>query len=182
MPPARVVLVSIVLAAACKDDSPRYELDGLTVRTEDFTEVCSDSFAYFERRFTWLERETGLPRDPAGLIFYWYLNGAPSKTCPTGNCSEGRSFYSEWFAFSHELVHAHLDRLGSPRVWLSEGVAMMLEEDGAGPGDDSQTPSAMVQIDDPSTSRRGGRPRDGPRRCRPACNSRSPVPIWSTPT
>ena len=142
-------LVSLVLAVACADDSPRYELDGLTVRTEDFTEVCSDSFAYFERRLTWLERETGLPRDPAGLIFYWYLNGAPSKTCPTGNCSEGRSFYAEWFAFSHELVHAHLDRLGSPRVWLSEGVAMMLEEDGAGPGDDSQTPSAMVQINEP---------------------------------
>jgi len=146
---ARVFLAPLLLLVACADDSPRYELDGLTVRTEDFDEVCAGSFGYFERRLSWLASQTGLPRDPKGLIFYWYFNGAPSKTCPTGNCSEGRSFYGEWFAFSHELVHAHLDRLGSPRVWLSEGVAMMLEEDGAGPGDDSQTPSAMVQIEDP---------------------------------
>ena len=36
---ARVLLPSLVLVAACADDSPRYNLDGLTVRTEDFEEA-----------------------------------------------------------------------------------------------------------------------------------------------
>jgi len=146
---ARVALTPLVLVAACMDDAPRYELGGLTVLTEDFTEVCSDSFPYFERRLTWLERETGLPRDPAGLIFHWYLNGAPTKKCRTGNCTVGRSFFAEWFAFSHELVHAHLSRLGHPRVWLVEGMAVMLEDDRALAVDDYQTPSEMMRIEDP---------------------------------
>lgn len=147
---ARVLLPLLVLVAACADDSPRYELDGLTVQTEDFEEVCAGSFGYFERRLAWLENETGLRRDPAGLLFYWYLNGAPGKTCSagTGNCAAGRSFYAEWFAFSHELVHAHLSRLGRPRVWLIEGMAVMLEDDWAGEVDIYQLPSDMVRIDD----------------------------------
>ncbi len=147
---ARVLLPSLVLVAACADDSPRYRLDGLTVRTEDFEEVCAGSFGYFERRLAWLEKETGLRRDPAGLLFYWYLNGAPGKTCSagTGNCTAGRSFYAEWFAFSHELVHAHLSRLGRPRVWLIEGMAVMLEDDWAGEVDTYQLPSEMVRIGD----------------------------------
>lgn len=45
---AHVVLALLVLVVACADDSPRYELDGLTVRTEDFDEVCAGSFGYFE--------------------------------------------------------------------------------------------------------------------------------------
>ena len=146
---AHVVLALLVLVVACADDSSRYELDGLTVRTEDFDEVCAGSFGYFERRLAWLERETGLPHQP--LTFYWYLNGAPRKTCSTGtgNCSVGRSFYGEWFSFSHELAHAHLDRLGRTRVWLEEGIAVMLEDDWAGAVDPYQTPSEMMQIEDP---------------------------------
>ena len=146
---ACIFMVPLVLVGACADHSPRYELDGLTVRTEDFDEVCADSFAYFERRLAWLERETGLPREP--LTYYWYLNGAPKKKCRTGtgNCSEGRAFYGEWFSFSHELVHAHLDRLGRTRVWLEEGMAVMLEDDWAGAVDVYQTPSEMMELDDP---------------------------------
>jgi hypothetical protein len=147
---AHVILSLLVLVVACTADAPRYELDGLTVLTEDFGEVCSDSLPHFERRLAWLELETGLPRDPAGLVFHWYLNGAPSKTCSTGNCSVGRSFYGEWFAFSHELAHAHLDRLGTPRVWLSEGVAMMLEDRWGLDVDEYQTPSEMLKIEDAS--------------------------------
>ena len=52
---ARVLLPLFVLVAACADDSPRYDLDGLTVQTEDFEEVCAGSFGYFERRLAWLE-------------------------------------------------------------------------------------------------------------------------------
>ena len=148
-PRARVFLAPLVLVVACADDSPRYDLDGLTVRTEDFDEVCPGSFGYFERRLTWLERETGLPREP--VTFHWYLNGAPRKTCTagTGNCAGGRSIYAEWFAFSHELVHAHLSRLGRPRTWLIEGMATMLEDEWSGEVDGEQTPSVMMQIEDP---------------------------------
>ncbi len=145
---ARVILAPLVLVVACADDSPRYELDGLTVRTEDFDEACAGSFGYFERRLAWLERETRLPREP--VIFYWYLNGAPRKTCSagTGNCAAGRSIYAEWLAFSHELVHAHLSRLGRPRTWLIEGMAVMLEDEWAGVVDGDQTPSVMMQIEE----------------------------------
>jgi len=148
MPGARVILAPLVLVVACTDDSPRYELDGLTVRTEDFDEACAGSFGYFERRLAWLERETGLPREP--VTFYWYLKGAPRKTCSagTGNCAAGRSIYGEWVAFSHELVHAHLSRLGRPRTWLIEGMAVMLEDEWAGVVDGDQTPSVMMQIED----------------------------------
>ena len=60
-----------VLACACtRDDAARYELDGLVV-VEDFDEpICAGTFAYLERRLSALERATGLPRDPLGLIFH----------------------------------------------------------------------------------------------------------------
>lgn len=150
MPRAHVALAPLVLVVACTEDAPRYELEGLTVLTEDFTEVCSDSFSYFERRLAWLVLETGLRAEPAGLDFHWYLNGAPTKKCSTGtgNCSVGRSIYGEWVSFSHELVHAHLSRLGRTRVWLEEGMAVMLEDEWAGAVDASQTPSEMMQIED----------------------------------
>lgn len=149
MPGARVILAPLVLVVACADDSPRYQLDGLTVRTEDFDEVCAGSFGYFERRLAWLERETGLPREP--VTFYWYLNEAPDKKCSTGtgNCTVGRAIYGEWFSFSHELAHAHLSRLGRTRVWLEEGMAVMLEDEWAGAVDGSQTPSEMMRIENP---------------------------------
>ncbi len=145
---ARVALTPLVLVVACMDDAPRYVLSGLTVLTKDFTEVCSDSFSYFERRLEWLELETGLPHEP--LTFFWYLNGAPPKKCSTGtgNCTVGRSLYGEWFSFSHELVHAHLSRLGRPRVWLEEGMAMMLEDRWGLAVDEYQTPSEMLKIED----------------------------------
>jgi hypothetical protein len=144
MPPVRAFAL-LMLVVAC-NDSPRYQLDGLTVRTEDFDEVCAGSFGYFERRLAWLERETGLPHEL--VTFYWYLNG-PHKECPADtDCSRGRSIWGEWNSFSHELVHAHLDRLGRPRVWLSEGMAEMLEDNWVGPVNDYDTPSDLMQVED----------------------------------
>lgn len=147
MPLVRVFLALFVLVVAC-DGAPRYPLDGLTVVTEDFDEVCAGSFGYFERRLAWLERETGLPHEL--LTFHWYLNGAPRRKCSTGigNCSVGRSLRGELSSFDHELVHAHLARLGRPRMWLVEGMATMLEDNWAGPVDEYDTPSELMEIED----------------------------------
>jgi len=144
------VLVSVLLVAACLDDSPTYELDGLVVRTKDFEEICAESLPYFERRLESLERATGLPRDPKGVFFHWYLNGPPRKWCPpASNCTIKRSFYSEFYSFSHELAHAQLYRLGRPRRWLVEGMAVMLDDDHAAPANGVQSPSDMMRMDDP---------------------------------
>ena len=142
-----------VLACACaRDDAARYELDGLVV-VEGFDEpICAGTFAYLERRLSALVRATGLPRDPLGLIFHWIYerNEIPSHCGElAGACARGREFHGELWSFSHELVHAHLDRLGSPRVWLSEGIATIFEEDYRGEPDPEITPSDMLAIEDP---------------------------------
>ena len=144
------VPVSVLLVAACLDDSPTYELDGLVVRRKDFDEICAESLPFFERRLEWLERATGLPRDPEGVFFHWYLNGAPRKWCPGHNCSIKRSFYSQLSSFSHELVHAQLYRFGYPRLWLVEGMAVMLDDEHIATANGVQNPSEMMRIDESS--------------------------------
>ncbi|HEY0134184.1 MAG TPA: hypothetical protein VGB85_08890 [Nannocystis sp.] len=141
-----------VLACACaRGDAERYELDGLVV-VEDFDEpICAGTFAYFERRLSALERATGLPRDPLGLIFHWIYepDEIPSQCGElAGACTKGRDLHGQLWSFSHELVHAHLDRLGTPRVWLTEGMATMLAEDLRGEPDPEVTPSDLLRIDD----------------------------------
>ena len=65
-----------------------------------------------------------------------------------GGCTKGRTIFGNLIAFSHELVHAHLARLGSPRVWLEEGMATMLEDERSGAPHSLFTPSVMMRIDD----------------------------------
>ena len=118
---------------------------------EDFDQpICAGTFPYFERRLRWLEQETGLTRDPREPIYHWLRE--PSEHSPCGlliGCAKGRDFYGELIAFSHELVHAHLYQLGSPRPWLSEGMAVMLEDERNGAPHPSFTPSVLVAIDKP---------------------------------
>jgi len=45
--------------------------------------------------------------------------------------------------------HAHLSRLGRPRVWLVEGMATILEEDFSSEPDPLVAPSDMLRDDDP---------------------------------
>lgn len=142
-----------LLACACaQDDGERHELDGIVV-LEDLDEpICAGTFASFERRLAALEHATGLPRDPLGLVFHWiYEDTLIPAHCGelAGACAKGRDLYGPLWAFSHELAHAHLNRLGSPRVWLREGMATMLEEDFSGQPDPSITPSDMLPIEDP---------------------------------
>ena len=68
----RILVAWAVLVAACaRDDAERYDLGGLVV-VGDFDEpICGGTFAFFESRLSMLERETGLPRDPRGLVFHW---------------------------------------------------------------------------------------------------------------
>lgn len=140
-----------LLAIACaRDDSQRHELDGLTVITAFDDPICAGTFPYFERRLRWLEEETGLTGDPGAVIYHWLRE--PSATSPCGSligCAKGRDFYGELIAFSHELVHAHLYQLGSPRPWLSEGMAVMLEDERNGAPHPSFTPSVLAAIDKP---------------------------------
>jgi hypothetical protein len=141
-----------LLACACeRDDAARYELDGLTV-IQDFDEpICVGSFPYFERRLRWLEQETGLPRDPQGLSYRWLFDRAAVEAAcnlSLGGCTKGRAIFGDLIVFSHELVHAHLSRLGRPRPWLVEGMATMLEDELNDAPQPLFTPSVMVEIDD----------------------------------
>ena len=109
-----------LLACACaQDNAERHQLGGLLV-VEDFDEpICAGTFTFLERRLAMLVRETGLARDPQGLVFHWiYKRDRVSEHCPetVGACTQGRDFYGQLISFSHELVHAHLSRLGRPRV------------------------------------------------------------------
>ncbi len=151
MTPARVMAAWSLLGCACApDDAQRYELPGLTV-IEDFDEpICAGTFPYFQRRLRWLEQETGLPRDPRGLTYRWYLDQTQvEEACSfsLGGCAKGRTFFGNVIVFSHELVHAHLSRLGRPRVWLEEGMAVMLEDERSGAPHPLFTPSVLMRID-----------------------------------
>ena len=149
----RTTIAWVLLACACtRDDAARYELDGLAV-VEDFDEpICAGTFPYLERRLDALERTTGLPKDPLGLIFHWiYEQDMIASYCgeQAGACAPGRDFYTSLDSFSHELAHAHLSRLGRPRVWLVEGMAVMLEESFSAAPDPLVAPSDMLRIEDP---------------------------------
>lgn len=142
-----LALAFTALAPACADepDWDRHELDGLTVLERFDEQICGGTFAYLSERLDLLEQATGLPRDPRGLIFYWYVRDAPSEVCREGviGCASGREFWSGLVSYSHELVHVHLGRLGQPRPWLSEGMAVMLDDGFAGWS--SQTPTEMMK-------------------------------------
>ena len=146
------IAASTLFASACvQDDAERHELDGLVV-VEDFDQqICAGTFAALERRLTALERETGLARDPLGLVFHWVFDReALPEHCRelVSGCARGRDFYSQLDMFSHELAHSHLSRLGSPRLWLREGMATMLEDTFRGQPDPTVTPSDMLPIED----------------------------------
>lgn len=149
---AQIAAAMTLLACACAgDDARRYELDGLTVIADFDDPICAGTFTYFERRLRWLEHETGLPRDPAGLTYRWFLDAAAIEAeCDfsLGGCTKGRTFYGNIIAYGHELVHAHLARLGHPRIWLTEGMAVMLQDEHAGAPQPLFTPSLMMQIDE----------------------------------
>jgi hypothetical protein len=142
-----LAIVFAALASACagEPDWDRHDLDGLTVLERFDEQICGGTFAYLSERLDLLEQATGLPRDPRGLIFYWYVPDAPPEVCGEGviGCASGREFWSGLIRYSHELAHVHLGRLGQPRPWLSEGMAVMLEDWLAGPS--SQTPTEMMK-------------------------------------
>lgn len=141
---------SFFVCACARADGERHDLDGLVV-IEDFDEpICAETFTFFERRIAMLERETGLLRDPQGLVFHWiYERDEISSHCaePAGACAPGRDFYGPLDSFSHELVHAHLSRLGRPRVWLVEGMAVMLDDKFLADPDPTMTPSDLLRIE-----------------------------------
>ena len=141
-----------LLACACaRDDAERHPLGGLLV-IEDFDEpICAGTFTFLERRLAVVERETGLARDPRGLVFHWiYRRDEIPEHCPelAGACARGRDLYGQLISFSHELVHAHLSRLGRPRVWLREGMAVMLDDKFLDAPDPAMTPSDLLRDED----------------------------------
>ena len=148
----RSVAAWALLACACEhDDAPRFKLDGLTVIQEFDEPICAGTFPYFERRLRWLEQETGLPRDPQGLSYRWLFDRAALEAACSlslGGCTKGRAIFGDLIVFSHELVHAHLSRLGRPRPWLIEGMATMLEDERNDAPQPLFTPSVLVTLDD----------------------------------
>jgi hypothetical protein len=146
----RAIAWSLLVGACAREEGQHHELDGLTV-IEDFDPpICAGTFPYFEHRLDWLERATGLPRDPKGLTYRWLFDGAALEAVcgsPLGGCAIGRTFYGDLFVFSHELAHAHLARLGYPRPWLTEGMATMMEDQHSGAPHPLFTPTVMMRLD-----------------------------------
>lgn len=150
--PGARFLSTLLIGACAHDHAERHELDGITVVEALDEPICGGTLSSIERRLGALEHETGLPRDPRGLVFHWiYERAVLPEHCGAGvgGCAHGRSFYGPLWSFSHELAHAHLSRLGRPRVWLVEGMATMLETDFSGKPDPTVTPSDMLPIEDP---------------------------------
>ena len=148
---ARIAGACLIASACARDDAQRYDLGGLTVIKNFDDPACAGTFPYFERRLRWIEQETGLPRDPRGLTYHWYIDQTQvEEACSfsLGGCTKGRTIFGNVLVFSHELVHAHLSRLGRPRVWLEEGMATMLEDARSGAPHSLFTPSVMMRIDD----------------------------------
>lgn len=146
----RAIAWSLLVGACAQEEGQHHELDGLTV-IEDFDPpICAGTFPYFEQRLDWLEGATGLPRDPEGLTYRWLFDGAALEAVcgwPLGGCAIGRTFYGDISSFSHELVHAHLARIGYPRPWLTEGMATMLEDERSGAPMPLFTPTVMMRMD-----------------------------------
>lgn len=149
--PKTLAAAALVACACGGEDAQRYQLDGLLV-VEHFDEpICAGTFAFLERRLAVLERETGLARDPQGLVFHWlYRRDEIPEHCPevSGACVNGRDLYGPLMSYSHELVHGHLRRLGLPRVWLREGMAVMMDDEIRGEPDPMMTPSSLVRGED----------------------------------
>src|SRR5687767_3042095 len=113
-------------AAGCEPDRPlvRYPLEGITVLVGFDEPICGGTFDWIEGRLRWLAAETGLPASDAPIQYHWTREDTDARCPPVaGGCAYGGRIYSPIEVLSHELVHAHLARLGSPRPWLEEGMA-----------------------------------------------------------
>ncbi|HEY0133892.1 MAG TPA: hypothetical protein VGB85_07425 [Nannocystis sp.] len=136
-------------AAGCASDPeyPDYPLDGITVFVGFEEPICGGTFDWMEGRLRWLEAETGVAARVDPISYYW-LREDVFDYCPTGACAKGDSIYTPLELFSHELVHGHLFQLGRPRPWLTEGMAVMLEDARWGAPSAPMTPSKMLAQSD----------------------------------
>jgi len=99
-----------------------YPLDGITVFVGFDEPICGGTFDWIEARLRWLVEETGLLASDAPIQYYWTREDTYGRCPPVaGGCERGGRIYSSIEVLSHEMVHAHLSPLGSPRPWLSEG-------------------------------------------------------------
>ncbi len=137
------------VTVGCESDTPLtdYPLDGITVFVGFDEPICGGTFDWIEARLRWLALETGLPASSSPILYHW-LRGETYDRCPpnAGGCTYANRIYSPLEIFSHELVHAHLARLGSPRPWLAEGTARMLEDTRWDLPVAITTPSALVEV------------------------------------
>ena len=139
-------------ALGCESDPPlmAYRLDGITVFVGFDEPICGGTFDWIEARLRWLAAETGLPASESPILFHW-LREETYDSCPphAGGCVFENRIYSPLEVLSHELVHAHLSRLGSPRPWLAEGMARMLEDTRWDLPMEITAPSSLVAVSKP---------------------------------
>ena len=139
-------------AAGCQSDPPLadYPLDGITVFVRFDEPICGGTFDWIEARLRWLVAETGLPASEAPIRYYWTREDT-SEHCPpiSGGCADEGRIYSPLEVLSHEMVHAHLAQLGSPRPWLSEGMAELLQDERWSLSDAIPLPSALIEVSKP---------------------------------
>lgn len=138
--------------AGCGDDPPLedYALDGITVLVGFDEPICGGTFDWIEARLRWLVAETGLPKSEAPIRYYWTREETDDRCPPvSGGCTVGNRIYSPLEVLSHEMVHGHLARLGSPRPWITEGMARMLEDTRWDLDDRITLPSAMIEVSKP---------------------------------
>jgi len=139
-------------ASGCDSAPPPtdYPLDGITVFVGFDEPICGGTFDWIEARLRWLAAETGLPASESPILFYW-TRGETYDRCPpnAGGCTFKNRIYSPLEVLSHELVHAHLSQLGSPRPWLEEGIAELLQDERWDLSDAILLPSAMLEVSEP---------------------------------
>ncbi len=140
-------ILGLALCGGCESDTQpaEYPLDGITVIAGFDEPICGGTFDWIEARLRWLAAETGLSISNSPIQFHW-LREEIADHCESGACTFENRIYSPLESIDHELVHGHFAQLGSPRPWLAEGMATMLEDDRWSAPDLPTAPSYMLGV------------------------------------
>ena len=112
-------------------DGPRYETSHSTIVTSFEEPLCAGDLANIERHIEHVEQLLGTSLEKDIEIFLWSGLDVPKTPCPYGrNACFVRAtnrVYSDFGSLEHELTHAIVEELGTPKPFFDEGVAVATE-------------------------------------------------------